>query len=59
MGNKLQSAVVEPQGRRRIGAYQRSWRNMISRETCGKSFAELSYLVNLDKSKKSHVENAY
>ena len=39
------------QGKRRVGAPQRSWRNTISRETCGKSIAELSYLANVDKSK--------
>ena len=40
-----------PQGRRKVGAPRRSWRNTINRETGGKSIAELSYLANVDKNR--------
>lgn len=46
-----------PQGKRKVGAPRRTWRNSIQRECGGKSIAELTYLANVDKDKIGHHRN--
>ena len=43
-----------PQGKRKVGAPKRTWRNSIKRECGGKYIAELTHLANVDKDKIGH-----